>query len=168
MKFVARLLIFFGLALPLVANEQTVLSLLRPVADATLKGNLTAGIDLMYEPVVADFGGKEKVLEAAEALKTQMAELNMKMVRFDMLQPFKFVKSETRHYVVVPTLVEMDAPAGLVRAHGFQFGVEVEPGKWQFLDGSRLTPAVMKKYFPDFPATEKLPERRREIIKKEG
>jgi hypothetical protein len=166
MTSVVRILAVLAVATPLVASEQTVLGILRPIADAALKGDLTAGINIMYEPVVEDFGGRKKVLEAVEVFKTQMEEQKMTMVRFDLLQPFRFIRGQTRHYVIVPTLTEIEAPAGVIRAHGFQFGIEVEPGKWQFLDGARLTAAVVKKYFPDFPADEKLPERRREITKK--
>jgi hypothetical protein len=156
------------LALPFgaAANEAAVLALLKPVAEATVRGDFTAGIEIMYEPVANDLGGKQKLVEAVATVKVLLEEQKMRIVKSEFTPPFRFVNGKQRRYVPVPTLTEIDSPKGTVRAHGFQFGVEVAPGKWQFLDGARVNQAVLKKYFPDFPADEKLPERKQETVPK--
>ena len=161
------LLILFCLIASLaIASEEAVLAKLKPVADGLLSGDFTPGITIMYEPVVNDLGGKKKLLEAVAALKDQMAALKMKVVRSDFVRPFRFVRGEKRHYVIVSSVTDFEAPVGLIRVQGFQLGIEVSPGEWQFVDGAHITPAVVEKYFPDFPSTEKLPEQRQDVIKK--
>lgn len=129
-----------------------------------MRGNFAAGIDIMYEPLAQDLGGKQKLLADAGTIKGQLEAQNLKLVRQEFVPPFRFVQGEKRRYVIVPTLTEMQSPSGLMRARSFQLGVEVAPGSWQFVDGVQVTRALINKYFSDFPATEKLPESRRETV----
>jgi hypothetical protein len=163
-----RIIALLVLPLGAAANEAAVLALLKPVSDAMMRGDFTPGIDIMYEPAANDLGGRKKLLEAVATVKTQFEAQKLRIVKFDLVAPFRFVSGKERRYVIVPTLMEIDSPKGLARAQGFQFGVEVAPGKWQFLDGARVDQAVLKKYFPDFPAEEKLPERKQGFVQKEG
>jgi hypothetical protein len=150
------------------ANETVVLSTLKPVADAMLRGDFGAGIEIMYEPTAADLGGKKKLLEAVATVKELLASQRIQIRKHEFVPPFRFISGSERQYVIVPTITEMESPKGLVRAHGFQLGVEIAPGVWQFLDGARTSREAVNKYFPDFPADEKLPARKQEIIPKEG
>lgn len=147
------------------ASEEKVLAALQPVAEAAVKGDFTTGVALMYDPVAKDYGGKEALLKGVEAVKAQLEAQKIKMIRFELLKPVRFVKSSVRQYAIVTTATDAETPKGTIRMHGFQFGIEVAPGKWQFLDGARTTKEVVEKYFPDFPKSEKLPERRHEMLK---
>lgn len=153
-----------SLAQPIAAaaSEADILAILKPVADAALRGDLAAAVEVMYEPVMEDLGGRKALLEAAASLKRQMNAAGMQLKRYEYKAPFRFIQGKTQRYVVVPTLTEMIYPGGGVRAHGFELGVEVAPGKWRFLTGSNAKKETIAKYFPDFPAGEKLPEIRNE------
>lgn len=118
----------------------------------------------MYDPVAKDFGGKAEALAAAKGVQAQLEANNLKITRFDLVKPVRFVKSPVRQYVIVKTILEMEAPKVTMRSHGYQFGIEVSVGEWQFLDGSKLNKDIMAKYFPDFPKNEKLPELRKEML----
>lgn len=168
MSTLTRIIALFVFPLCADANEATVLAVLKPVAEASLRGDFSAGIDIMYEPAANDLGGKKKLLEGVATVQEQLEAQKMRIVKHDFVPPFRFVSGKQRRYVIVPTLTEIESPKGLVRAHGFQLGVEVTPGAWQFLDGARITRAVAKKYFPDFPSEEKLPERKQEIVQKKA
>jgi hypothetical protein len=146
------------------ANDQQVLAILRPVADAAMRGDFAAGIEVMYDPLAQELGGKPKLVEAVGVLKEQMRTQNLKLVRQEFVPPLRFVQGAKRRYVIVPTITELQTPTGLMRAHGFQLGVEVTPGVWQFVDGAKVTRPLISKYFSDFPLTEKLPETRHETI----
>ena len=148
------------------ANEEAVLSTLKPVAEAMLRGDLAAGIEIMYEPMATDLGGKKTLLAALATVKEQLTALGLRIRKYEFVPPFRFISGTKRQYVIVPTLMEMGFAKGIVRAHGFQLGVEVAPGVWQFADGEGITREVVNKYFPDFPADEKLPEGKQEIIQK--
>lgn len=172
MKNFRRLKGLFAICfLPLIApaafaveGEEAVLAILKPVADATLRGDFAAGIDVMYEPLAQELGGKPKLIEAVSVLKEQMAQQQLKLVRQEFVPPLRFVQGSKRRYVIVPTITELQSPDGVMRASGFQLGVEVAPGKWEFVDGARVNQILINKYFSDFPATTKLPERRQERI----
>lgn len=153
-----------ALSLPAAEGDDAVMAVLKPVAEAAMRGDFTAGIEVMYEPLAQDLGGKQKLAAAAGAVKGQLDAQNLKLVRQAFVPPFRFIQGEKRRYVIVPTLTEIQAPTGLMRAQGFQLGVEVSPGTWQFVDGAQVTRPLINKYFSDFPATEKLPENKRELM----
>ena len=154
----------FAAAAAETAGEQEVLAILKPVADAAMRGDFAAGIEIMYDPIAQELGGKPKLIQSLRALTEQLQANNMKLVRQEFVPPLRFVQGAKRRYVLVPTLTEMQAPAGLMRARGFQLGVEVAPGSWQFVDGAQVNQPLINKYFSDFPAGEKLPARTQETI----
>jgi hypothetical protein len=145
-------------------SEDAVLAVLKPVADAAMRGDFSAGIQVMYEPLAQELGGKQRLIASAATLKGQLEAQNLRIVRQEFVPPFRFVQGEKRRYVIVPTLTEMQSPTNLMRARSFQLGIEVEPGTWQFVDGAQVTRPLLAKYFPDFPASEKLPEKRQETL----
>jgi hypothetical protein len=168
MKNLLRVGLMFLLgALPLGAfasESDDVLAILKPVADAALRGDFAAGIRVMYDPLAQELGGKQSLIASAATLKGQLEAQNLKLLRHEFVPPFRFIDGKTRRYVIVPTMTEMQSPNGLMRARGFQLGIEVSPGAWQFVDGAQVNRALLDKYFPDFPANEKLPENRRETV----
>jgi hypothetical protein len=147
-----------------VASEADVLAILKPVGEATLRGDLAAAIDITYEPALEDLGGRKALRETVATMKSQMVAQGMQLKRLEYKRPFRFIRGKERQYVVVPTLTEIAFPGGGVRVHGFELGVEVSPGKWRFITGSHAKKETIAKYFPDFPASEKLPEIRNEEI----
>lgn len=151
---------------PTLAAEERVLALLQPVADGVVRGDLTAGLDIMYGPAVRDSGGREELRAAVELVQEILAEQRMKTTRFELVRPFRFVRGTKRQYVIVQTVTEMKTPRGTMRTQGFQFGVEIARGKWRFLDGARTTPEALARYFPDFPRKEKLPVRKDRLVRK--
>jgi hypothetical protein len=145
-------------------SDDAVLAILKPVADAAMHGDFAAGIQVMYEPLAQELGGKQRLIASVGTLKSQLEAQNLKLVRQEFVPPFRFVQGEKRRYVIVPTLTEMQTPKELMRSRSFQLGVEVSPGVWQFVDGAQVTRALLAKHFSDFPATERLPESRRESV----
>ncbi|HEX2852924.1 MAG TPA: hypothetical protein VHO24_06780 [Opitutaceae bacterium] len=154
----------FASSLLAAEGDDAVLAVLKPVADAALRGDFAAGIDVMYDPLAQDLGGKPKLVASIATLKEQLAAQQLTLVRQEFVPPLRFVQGAKRRYVLVPTITEMQSPGGLMRSHGFQLGVEVSPGTWQFVDGAQVTRPLLGKYFSDFPANEKLPELRRETV----
>jgi hypothetical protein len=150
------------LSLTASESEDAVLAVLKPVADAAMRGDFSAGIQVMYEPLAQELGGKPRLIASAALLKGQMEAEGLKLVRQEFVKPFRFVQGTTRRYVIVPTLTEIQTPKNLIRARSYQLGIEVSPGTWQFVDGSNVTGQVLDKYFADFPGREKLPETKRE------
>jgi hypothetical protein len=169
MKSICRLGLVFAMSLlpfslAATESEDAVLAILKPVADAAMKGDFSGGIQVMYDPLAQELGGKQKLIASVGLLKGQLEAENLKLVRQEFVPPFRFVQGAKRRYVIVPMLTEMQSPKGLIRARSFQLGVEVAPGSWQFVDGTNVNRALLDKYFSDFPATEKLPENKRETV----
>ncbi|MEO7412854.1 MAG: hypothetical protein ABIZ81_05810 [Opitutaceae bacterium] len=154
------------LALPSFASESddAVLAVLKPVAEAAMRGDFAAGIQVMYDPLAVELGGKQRLIASVAILKGQLEAQNLKLVRQEFVPPFRFIQGAKYRYVIVPTLTELRAPNGLMRSQSFQLGIEVSPGSWQFVDGAQVTRPLIAKYFSDFPANEKLPENRRETV----
>lgn len=149
-----------------LASEAEVLAILKPVGDAAIRGDFAAAIDVVYEPVLEDLGGRKAFLEGVAKLQEQMEAQGMRVKSHTYGRPFRFIRGRTQRFVVVPTVTEMTFRGGAVRAHSFELGVEVAPGKWRFLNGSQVKKETIAKYFPDFPADEKLPEIKHEMLTK--
>ena len=140
------------------------MAILKPVADGALRGDFAPGIQVMYEPLAQELGGKPRLVALAATVKGQMEAQDLRLVRQEFVTPFRFVQGEKRRYVIVPTLTELQSSKELLRSRSFQLGVEVTPGSWQFVDGAQVTRPLLAKYFSDFPASEKLPESKLERL----
>lgn len=145
-------------------SEDAVLAVLKPVADAAMRGDFAAGIEVMYDPLAQEMGGKQRLIASVALVKRDLEAQNLRIVRQEFVSPFRFVQGEKRRYVIVPTVTELQSPTTLMRARSFQLGIEVSPGTWQFVDGAQVTRPLLDKYFGDFPATERLPQRTQESL----
>jgi hypothetical protein len=76
-------------------------------------------------------------------------------------QPAEPVSADAQSFAIVPTTIKLEAEKLLITSEGFLLAVSEDRGAtWSYVDGSVLTPDVLKKLFPNAPAALKLPEKK--------
>lgn len=143
-------------------DEAIALEAIKPVIAAVIAGDYKVSIDAMYGPMVEDAGGKEELLKQTELI---MKQVDIRFLTYTIVEDaVKIVRGVERKYAVLPSELVLGTAAGQIKVWGFQFGVEVAPKTWQFVDGAGLSNLVLEEYFKDFPADYELPQPRQELV----
>lgn len=115
-------------------------------------------IDLMYPKVVELAGGHEKMMAILKNMIEEMKRSGFKMDSVSIGQPGEPVAGGSKLFAIVPQTAYLTGNNVKIEGPSFLLAISMDQGKtWYFLDGSALTPELVKQLFPDFPATLKLP-----------
>jgi len=136
---------------------------------STLKGDFGKVIDHTYPTLVKEIGGREKAIQATEALMKQMNAKGITIKAYTVGDPGEFLTEGGNTFVVIPTSMEMAFPGGKVKAKSYLLGISSDEGKtWKFADGAGIMKHkdALEKLLPKLPVKLKLPEQDKpEIIK---
>lgn len=131
------------------------------VRDATMKGDYSKVADMSVDAIVAELGGKEKMVEFIRKGMEQIKERGFEFRSYTIGEPGAFVEKDKKTFVVVPTAMEMKFPKGLIRSKSFLLGVSSDMGKtWKFADGAGISKnlGLRDKLLPDLPKELELPK----------
>lgn len=115
-------------------------------------------IDVMYTPVVRNFGGKEKAIADAKAVVDQMREQGMIVTSWKAIKPYTYCSGVSNRYAIIPYQMETEYNGRTIKQTGYQLGIKTPDAHWQFVNGDRLTPEIFSAFFPDFPTNVAFPE----------
>jgi hypothetical protein len=122
-------------------------------------------LELTYPPIIQSLGGHEK---ARTALTEGLTEIRSSGIEVEVLEfpaEPEFIPGTTRDFVIVPTRTVFRSGDRRAESGNFQFGIRLSgQRRWTYVEGSRLTPEVMKQLFPEFPPHVQLPETYRRPI----
>jgi hypothetical protein len=138
------------------------------VAQAMIRGDYAKVIDLTYDKLVKELGGREAAIKATEAAMKEMANRGVTMKSYRVGEPSEIMTEGTNTFVVVPTTMEIKIPAGTAISRDYLLGISTDGGRsWRFADGSQLhTKQQRERWLPKLPPNLKLPEKQKvEIIK---
>lgn len=142
------------------SDAETVQRDVRTLMDAVHGGDVDTVLRLTHPRVVELQGGPASARGVIAAALAQLRGLGMKVETFAFTAPPAIVRgADQRTFAIVPTRQIMAFGNGQrVESVNFQFGVrEREGAGWTYVEGSRLTPAVLGAWFPDFPPGYTLP-----------
>lgn len=148
------------------AGDPKLDDVLASIKTACLAGELSVWANHAYEPALAKVGGIEALRARFKNAEQVCVQKKIKMLRLDFVAPYQFVDGANRRFVIVPTVTEIKTDQGIVHDETFNIAIENAPGDWQFLiEQSRpnTTVAAIRKLFPDFPGTVKLPEHKHTV-----
>jgi hypothetical protein len=165
MKNLPRLL-FLALAATLAAavepqnaDEKVVKSEMDRLTIAFKKGDMRTILEKTYPPLLEKMGGKEVAIKQVETFMKSPGMKGYTVESYAAEEPFIFLESETRRFVIIPVKTVMTYPKGKVRSNTFMLGILPAGSKeWTFVDGSKLNSALMKNLLPDFPKSVTLPK----------
>jgi hypothetical protein len=118
--------------------------------------NVAGMVDCMAEEVlVATFVTRQRAMDAFSAEAIDPASI----VDAQAATPTQLHTAQgARVYAIVPQRVVMRRPEGRFGLDSYLIAVSSDDGRtWKFVDGTRLTPAIVTMLFPDFPSGIELP-----------
>src|SRR4051794_10578082 len=92
-------------------------------ADAVMQQQYEEVVERTYPRVVAQMGGKAKMIENVKKLVEDMKAKGFAFVSLKVEAPTRAVRSGRELVTVVPQVVEMSTPAGKAKARSFLVGV---------------------------------------------
>ncbi len=128
------------------------------IASATISGDYAAIADATHPKVIEMGGGRARMIAAMKTAFDQMRTAGYGVADVRVEAPADLVRAGNTLYAVVPMMLEMKTPQGVMEQRGFVVGVSSDLGKsWSFVDGS-VGPEKIKQVLPDLPAQLTLPE----------
>ena len=134
-------------------------------ADAMLGGNYAKVADLTHPKVVAEVGGKQKMVDALNKGVQQMKAQRFAITGYTVSAPGEVVGAGADRFAVVPTALEMKTPTGKLKQKSYLLGVSGDGGRsWTFVDGSELNEERLRTVAPNVPKELKLPAAEKPVI----
>ncbi|MSR57503.1 MAG: c-type cytochrome [Planctomycetaceae bacterium] len=139
------------------------------LSDATLKGDYAKVIDLTYEELVEELGGRDEAIKLIEATMKQLAAQGITIKSSQVGAAGDFLTEGDYTFVILPTTVEMAFRGGKATGKSYLLGISPDDGKtWKFADGAGLeTKEIRDRVLPKLPAKLKLPEKQKSVIIKD-
>jgi len=129
------------------------------VGQALLRGDYARVADLTYPKVVAELGGRDKMIATTDAGMKKMKAQGISFKSYAAKDPGAFLTEGGNTFTVVPTVIEMKISGGVLVSKSFLLGISPDGGKtWTFVDGSGArSPEAREKTLPKLPAALKVP-----------
>ena len=123
------------------------------------QGNLEIVADQTYPRLVAQLGGRQKMIVAMRAAMKEMRAKGFEFAGFDFDDPTRPVPSNGELFSVVPETITMATRDATYTQKSFMLAISQNDGvTWTFIDGATLTPAILSDLFPNVPPSVRLPK----------
>ena len=140
------------------ATPEQVRAKAQECADAMLSGDYGKVADLTHPKVVAEIGGKQKMIDTLTTGVAQMKAQHFSLVSYKAQAPPEILGSGADRMAVLPTAMEMTTPKGKLKQKSYLLGISSDAGRnWTFVDGSEMTAEKLKFVVPNPPKDLKLP-----------
>ncbi len=107
----------------------------------------------MYEPVVEAGGGKDHLIAQSKMLANIGS---LKLV--ETFKPYTYVSGTQNDYVIVSTHANVVVGGRHFDYRSYELGIKPRSGgKWEYLDGTGITPQARSVFLSDLPADTSLP-----------
>lgn len=140
-----------------VANNAAIDGIMNKLKNSYEAGDDSYVLEVMYQPVVEMFGGREVLLAATRQARSKADSVNLKILSWTTSKPYQYIPTTERLYAIIQYQSTMSMRGQQIQANGYQLGIKNRGEAWQFLAGDMLNPRLYKKIFPDFPKGVDLP-----------
>lgn len=144
-------------------DDEAIDAVMEKLMQSFRENDYSYAFEVMYPPILESLGGKEKLMAAIPALMEQVKQQKLQIISCETRKPYVYLKGKARWYAVIPYTSEADMAGQKLKITAFQLGIKNEDSEWRFIGGDKVTRAMMKKFFPDFPKDYVLPKIQREI-----
>jgi hypothetical protein len=127
-------------------------------AKAVKKQDFEKVLDLTHPKVLEQFGGKRKMLKAAEYDAVQTKQKGFKIKDVELSEPLVAMDTNGVRFCAVPIRVTMSGPYGKVFSEAGLLGISENEGKdWLFVSLAQIDMVVLLTLFPELPTTLEMP-----------
>jgi hypothetical protein len=152
--------VLFGLTLllPSVRADDTDQALnadLQSMVAAVKTNDFGVAIDMMYSPVAEADGGRDALKKIAATASTGTEGKAYKIVSYDLIPPYQRVSTSVSDYVIIPIRLVVGVGTHCIQETAYELAIKPHGAtKWEYLNGSNISPEMKSKYFPDLKDTD--------------
>jgi hypothetical protein len=145
-------LLLLALRLPADPADAAIDADMSRLGTAMLQNDIPTLVDMMYAPVVSQFGGRQVMIDNGNKLMLLMAQKSARLVSIEFPKPYRRIAAKDHDYVIIPDHMVMQYGPHHIDTRSFQLGIRNHSSAtWQYLTGTQITPQVRDQLFPDFP-----------------
>ena len=116
-------------------------------------------VDSLYPSVVLMVGGREAAISTLKDNKARLDKAGIKCDAIVVGTVWEPVAVDNKVFAVVPVTAHLTNPNSRIDQNTYYLAVSTDRGgAWYFLDGTVLSPGLVKQLFPDFPINLRLPD----------
>jgi hypothetical protein len=131
---------------------------MRAMAAAIVAGDADTVLRLSHPSELERLGGAEKARRQMEPIFRLIQSGNPKQELFEFPEAPTFVRGKDRLFAVVPMRSVMTVGDQRLDVRGFTLAVRDDGSpKWTYVDGDKV-PQMRERFFPDLPASVRLPK----------
>jgi hypothetical protein len=135
-------------------------------ANAVMQENFETLADLTYPKVVAELGGKDRMVATLKRSAKEMKAQGVTVLAVKAEAPNAVFRAERELMTVVPQSLELAVPDGKLKAKSFLVGISSDRGAtWTFIDGG-IGEARIRELVPSLPRQMVLPQPQRPVLEK--
>jgi hypothetical protein len=136
-------------------TDEALNSDLQRMVAAVKASDYDVAIDMMYSPVAEADGGREALKKIAATASTGTEGKAYKIISYDLILPYQRVSTPERDYVIIPVRVVVGVGSHNIEEDAFELAIRSHgTTKWEYLNGSNITPEMKDRYFPDLKDTD--------------
>ena len=150
-----------GMAQPAEKDQaETVKKAVIEMVEATRDGNYEKVVDLTYETIVEQGGGREKVHQAIKQQMDLMKADGMKMIKYKIGEPESFASTADNQFVLVPQQLVFTIRDLTIQTDSHVLGISSDLGKtWKFLTiPNEISEEYRSTILPSLPENYELPK----------
>ncbi|MCC9168294.1 hypothetical protein [Pontibacter harenae] len=171
MKKLFLLPLFFLLMISAHAQKQSenIKRQAQAMSDAVFQKNYELMADYTYPWVVAQMGGKEKMISMISSAMEEMAAQGATIQEVTLGEPSQVVKAGNELHCILPQKTVLKLPNGTVSNTSSLLCISKDNGtKWSFLDLAQVDEVTLKTIFPDFNTALVIPAKQQPVFLPNG
>ncbi len=142
-----------------VSDKDVVQEDVRKMVSAVYGADVETVLGYTHPKIIDLLGGRSQAKSALETAFSQFQSLGMKLESMTFPDDPTFLKTDTNHFVMVPTKSIVSANGQRIESLNYQFGIrQIGTTKWKYIEGSRINQQNVTTLFPDFPTDYEFPK----------
>lgn len=137
----------------------------RQMSAALLKEDYVSLAKFTHPKVVQWAGGKVKIIQKVRQGTKEQKAAGFAITALSIETPTGWAMMGKEIVAIIPEVLTMRVPDGTMKARSFLVGVSSDKGAhWTFVDGAALDDNSVRKLFPHFPKSLKLPKKQPAVV----
>jgi hypothetical protein len=168
MKNLITLMVLALLVSPAPAHSRTTKNLeavTQKMAKALVSQDYISAAELVYQPIIDAFGGKEATAEGTREVFDKMNNIGYRLTEMTFLKPEQPAIVGRQLHAVVPYIGVLRNQKGKLQFRSYYYAISDNDGQsWTLADGGKLNSETIKVIFPAYQGIPKLPTKEKPVF----
>ena len=136
-----------------LSENEIVQTDVRTNLNAVYKGDVETVLGYTHPKIIEMMGGRTQAKTVLKHTLSRILATGIAVESLAFPEDPTFLKTETNHFVFVPTKSIVIANGQRVESLNYQFGIKaIGTSRWTYIEGSRINKLNVRTMFPDFPS----------------